>query len=89
MLFSGPAIRNIQEKWLRGSRSRGWPKQWTRGLSIGIPWVGLTVAFDFLARHDVFGSTWQSLLVDYNLFHGRNWALVLPRKPSSSTTPAR
>jgi hypothetical protein len=53
------------------------PNTGREALSIGIQWVGLTIAFEFLAGHYVFGNTWESLLADYNLFHGRIWVLVL------------
>jgi hypothetical protein len=44
---------------------------------VGILWVLLTVAFEFFAGHYLFGSSWQSLIADYNLFRGRIWLLVL------------
>jgi hypothetical protein len=37
----------------------------------------MTVAFEFLAGHYIFGSPWDRLLEDYNLFGGRIWLLVL------------
>ena len=46
-------------------------------LLVGIQWVLLTVAFEFLAGHYLFGHTWERLLVDYSLFRGRIWVLVL------------
>jgi hypothetical protein len=39
--------------------------------------VLMTVAFEFLAGHYVFGSEWTALFADYNLFAGRVWLLVL------------
>ena len=45
--------------------------------TIGIYWVVLTVAFEFLAGHYVFGTAWPVLLADYNLAKGRIWPLVL------------
>jgi hypothetical protein len=44
---------------------------------IGTMWVGLTIAFEFLAGHYVFGRTWNELLADYNLLAGRIWLMVL------------
>jgi hypothetical protein len=38
------------------------PNTGREALSIGIQWVGLTIAFEFLAGHYVFGNTWESLL---------------------------
>jgi hypothetical protein len=46
-------------------------------LLVGIQWVLLTIAFDFLAGHYLFGHTWERLLADYNLFRGRVWVFVL------------
>ena len=44
---------------------------------LGTVWVALTVAFEFLAGHYVFGNSWERLIVDYNVFRGRIWILVL------------
>jgi hypothetical protein len=46
-------------------------------LLIGIQWVVLTVAFEFLAGHYLFGNSWDRLLADYNVFRGRIWVFVL------------
>lgn len=44
---------------------------------IGDAWVFLTIGFEFLGGHFLFGHSWQSLLADYNLLQGRIWELVL------------
>lgn len=44
---------------------------------VGILWVSLTVAFEFLAGHFLFGNSWEKLLSDYNLGQGRIWILAL------------
>ena len=44
---------------------------------IGLSWLVLTVAFEFLAGHYVFGHPWQKLYADYNVVRGRIWLLVL------------
>lgn len=44
---------------------------------VGTVWVALTVAFEFLAGHYVFGNSWERLLADYNMVRGRLWILVL------------
>jgi hypothetical protein len=44
---------------------------------VGVLWVVLTLAFEFLGGHYLFGSPWPNLLADYNLFQGRIWVLVL------------
>ena len=40
-------------------------------------WVTLTVAFEFLAGHFLFGTSWATLLNDYKVHEGRIWVLVL------------
>jgi hypothetical protein len=40
-------------------------------------WVALTLAFEFLAGHYLFGTPWNQLLADYNVLGGRIWALAL------------
>ena len=44
---------------------------------IGAYWLTLTVAFEFLAGHYLFGTPWPVLLADYNILRGRIWPLVL------------
>lgn len=44
---------------------------------IGALWVAMTVAFELLAGHYLFGNTWERLLADYNVLRGRIWVLVL------------
>jgi hypothetical protein len=44
---------------------------------VGVAWLVLTLAFEFLAGHYGFRKTWSELLVDYNLGRGRIWILVL------------
>jgi len=43
---------------------------------VGLMWAVLTVAFEFSAGHFVFGNSWEKLLADYSLWHGRIWVLV-------------
>jgi hypothetical protein len=56
---------------------------WTRPLSagdawtIGACWVTLTLAFEFLAGHYLFGKPWAALTEDYQVLNGRIWVLVL------------
>jgi len=44
---------------------------------VGVMWVVMTLAFEFLAGHYLFGDPWEKLLADYNVLHGRIWPLVL------------
>jgi hypothetical protein len=44
---------------------------------IGLQWLVLTVAFEFLFGHFVAGNSWERLLNDYNIFEGRLWIVIL------------
>ena len=56
--------------WIRpGTANQAW--------LVGIVWVLLTLAFEFLAGHYLFHNSWSSLLADYNVLRGRIWVLVL------------
>jgi hypothetical protein len=48
-----------------------------QAISIGLLWVALTVAFEFLFFHYVAGHSWSVLLANYNVFKGRVWIAVL------------
>ncbi len=47
-----------------------------QAMMMGVIWLIMTVAFEFLAGHYVFGNSWESLLGDYNIFNGRVWVLI-------------
>jgi hypothetical protein len=55
--------------WIGPSSSR-------EALKIGLLWLVLTLGFEFLFGHYVFGNSWDMLLEDYNLSRGRIWILV-------------
>jgi hypothetical protein len=57
----------------------GWMRAESRraAATIGTVWVVLTLTFEFVAGHYLFGATWESLLADYDVSHGRIWILVL------------
>jgi hypothetical protein len=44
---------------------------------IGGVWLALTLAFELLAGHYLFGNQWSDLLAEYNVFRGRIWILAL------------
>jgi len=44
---------------------------------IGVLWLVLTLGFEFLAGHYLFGNPWNQLWADYDVLHGRIWILVL------------
>jgi hypothetical protein len=45
-------------------------------LATGATWLVMTLAFEFLAGHYLFGKPWPVLVADYNLVRGRVWILV-------------
>ena len=46
-------------------------------IAIGLMWLLLTIAFEFLVGHYIIKHPWSRLLHDYNIFEGRLWVLVL------------
>lgn len=48
----------------------------TGAVLVGALWLVLTLAFEFLAGHYLFGAPWERILADYNLLQGRVWPLV-------------
>ena len=44
---------------------------------IGAVWLVMTLAFEFIAGHYLFGTPWPALLADYDLLAGRLWVVVL------------
>ncbi len=71
--------------------SIGWmrPPTVRAAAGIGILWLCLTLAFEFLAGHYVFGQSWDRLLADYNLAQGRIWPLVLVTTAAAPVWAAR
>ncbi|MGO9612087.1 MAG: hypothetical protein ACLPX5_03540 [Dissulfurispiraceae bacterium] len=55
-----------------------WPPASARqALSIGLAWLSLTVAFEFLFGRFVMHHPWSQLFNDYNVIEGRVWAVFL------------
>ena len=48
-----------------------------QSIIVGIIWLALTVAFEFLFFHYVAGHPWSVLLDAYNILEGKVWVLVL------------
>lgn len=46
-------------------------------LLIGLLWTIMTITFEFVFGHYVDNVSWRTLLVDYNIFHGRIWSIFL------------
>ena len=44
---------------------------------IGLLWLALTVAFEFIFFHYAGGHSWSALLDNYNIMKGRVWPVVL------------
>jgi len=53
------------------------PTSKAQAIIVGLLWLVMTIAFEFLFGHFVAGHTWERLLHDYNLLTGRVWPLVL------------
>ena len=53
------------------------PESAQQAVIIGVMWLVLTIAFEFLFGHYVGGFSWSRLFHDYNLFAGRVWVIVL------------
>lgn len=45
--------------------------------TVGLGWMLLTVAFEFLFFHYVGGHSWAALLANYRIDQGRLWVLIL------------
>jgi hypothetical protein len=45
-------------------------------LHIGILWLALTLGFEFLAGHYLFGTSWEEIMREYDVSGGRLWILV-------------
>jgi NhaP-type Na+/H+ and K+/H+ antiporter len=43
---------------------------------MGCIWVIMTIIFEFVAGHYLFGNSWDKLLADYNILNGRIWILI-------------
>jgi hypothetical protein len=57
----------------------GWigPRTTKDAWMVGLLWVSLTLAFEFLAGHYLFNKHWAVLLDDYDVRRGRIWVAVL------------
>lgn len=63
---------------IMGLALRRWPaRSSTEAWRIGLFWMGLTVAFEFLFFHYLGGHSWAELLANYDVLGGRVWVLVL------------
>ena len=66
-------------------------------MGVGVLWCALTLAFEFLAGHYLFGASWETLAADWNMAQGHLWPLVpaatllapLAAAPASRSAAAR
>src|SRR5262245_26892829 len=56
----------------------GWmrPRSTADAWATGFVWLCLTLGFEFLAGHYLFGEPWSQLWAEYNILRGRLWILV-------------
>ncbi|OHC91542.1 MAG: hypothetical protein A3J87_05515 [Sideroxydans sp. RIFOXYB12_FULL_59_6] len=69
ILLFALVIRRYVRRWPPASAHEAW--------YIGLFWMVLTVAFEFLFFHYVGGHSWQVLLTNYDMSAGRLWPLIL------------
>jgi hypothetical protein len=69
ILLFGIIIWALSRLWPLPSAKQAW--------TVGVIWLTLTIAFEFLFGHFVMGHSWSKLVHDYNIFEGRVWLLVL------------
>jgi hypothetical protein len=69
IVLLGAVIRRYMRRWPFASARQA--------LFVGLFWMALTVAFEFLFFHYVGGLSWAVLLANYDLSAGRLWPLIL------------
>ena len=69
VLATGAVVFLASRRWPIRSEESAW--------RIGLAWLALTIAFEWLFGHFVAGHSWQRLLADYDLSAGRVWPLFL------------
>ncbi len=48
-----------------------------QAIAVGLIWLGLTIAFEFIFGHFVAGHPWEKLVADYKIWEGRLWIFIL------------
>ena len=62
--------------WFYALQTRG--EFWlTSALFVSCFWISLTILFEFVFGHYVFGNSWEVLVADYRIWQGRLWLLIL------------
>ncbi len=55
-----------------------WPLENPRqAFLVGLLWLLLTIAFEFIFGHYIANQPWSKLVHDYNILAGRLWSVVL------------
>ena len=47
-----------------------------QAIIMGCIWIIMTILFEFVAGHYLFGNSWDKLIADYNIFKGRIWIFI-------------
>jgi hypothetical protein len=68
LLLFGLYIWLVVRRWRPGTGAQA--------ILVGVLWLAMTVAFEFLFGHFVAGHSWDRLLHDYDLLAGRLWVLI-------------
>jgi len=66
-----------QRRFTPLSRSGYPPSSGREAISIGLCWMVLTVAFEFVFFRYAGGHSWSELLGNFNVTQGRVWVIVL------------
>lgn len=69
ILLLGGVIYLYIRRWPFTSALQAW--------RVGLLWMSLTIAFEFLFFHFLGGHSWEALLANYDLTAGRLWPLIL------------
>ncbi len=69
IILLGAVIYVYQRRWPFASVRQAW--------AVGLFWMALTVAFEFLFFHYVSGESWSKLLSAYDIASGQLWPLIL------------
>jgi hypothetical protein len=69
IILFGLYVWILSLRWKIGSAAQA--------VAIGLIWLVLTIAFEFVFGHYVMHNPWSRLLHDYNILEGRVWVLVL------------
>jgi hypothetical protein len=69
IILFGLYVWILSLRWKIGSAAQA--------VAIGLIWLVLTIAFEFVFGHYVMHNPWSRLLHDYNILEGRIWVLVL------------